>query len=348
MRVLVDTTYRRRAPLSGTGIYVARICAELEKLNGVEVIEAANGRREPPAGGGVGSARNLANDLRWSAAELPRLARRAGAEVIHHPLPARSVMTRAPQVVTVVDLAFERLPDHFDRGFRTYAHYAHRAAARAADAVICISETTARDVQELWGIAREKICVAPLGPGQDFAADPRDAQPDRAFSHFLYVGDDEPRKDLPTLLDAYRRYRDRVSEPLGLVLAGSASATQPGVRTVEHPDGADLHELYLGAAALVHTSLYEGFGLTPVEAMTVGTPVLAARVPGVREVCADAARYAEPGDAEGFADAMVQLAHDPAIRDDLARRGRARAAEFSWARCASIHLDAYSLASRPR
>jgi len=347
MRILLDTTYARRAPLSGTGIYITRVCEELAKLDGVEVIEAANSHRRPPAGGGPGSVRNLGSDLWWSATELPRLARRSGAEVIHHPLPARSVMTRVPQVVTVVDVAFERLPDHFDRRFRTYAHLAQRAAARDANAVICISETTARDVQELWAIAREEICVAPLGPGQDFAAD-RDAPPDRAPSHFLYVGDDEPRKDLPTLLDAHRRYRDRVSEPLDLVLAGSAAATQQGVRTISHPDRGSLHELYLGAAALVHTSLYEGFGLTPVEAMAVGTPVLAARVPGVLEVCADAARYVDPGDAEGFADAMVQLAHDPAIRDDLARRGRARAAQFSWARCASIHLDAYSLASRHR
>jgi glycosyltransferase involved in cell wall biosynthesis len=205
--------------------------------------------------------------------------------------------------------------------------------------VICISETTAADVRELWGVPAERIVVAPHGPGQLLVPVPR-ARPE----HFLYVGDAEPRKDLGTVLAAYARYRAAVSEPLGLVLAGSVDSSAEGVRVERTPDAARLAQLYAGAAALVHASLYEGFGLTPLEAMSAGTPVIAARVPGVAEVCGDAARFAEPRDAAAFADAMAQIAADPDAQRHLGELGRRRAAEFSWAASARAHVAAYSLA----
>jgi glycosyltransferase involved in cell wall biosynthesis len=341
VRVLIDTTYARRAPLSGTGIYISRLCEELSACDGVQLVQVANQRRRPPAGGGVGSIRNLLGDLRWTVVELPRLARRHGAELIHHPLPVRIPAARIPQVVTVVDLAFERLPQHFDRVFRRYAHMTHQTAALAARVVICISETTASDARELWHVPAERIVVAPLGPGQQLVAG-ESSRPEPA--HFLYVGDAEPRKNLPVLLEAYRLYRTAATAPLDLVLAGSASAHAPGVRVVSAPDAHDLRELYRQAAALVHPSLYEGFGLTPVEAMSLRTPVLAARSPGVVEICADAVRYADARDPRSFAEGMSELAGDPALRDELARRGSRRAERFSWAACAQAHADAYSLA----
>jgi glycosyltransferase involved in cell wall biosynthesis len=369
VRVLIDTTYARRAPLSGTGIYIRQLCAELSTLPGVELIEVANRRRRPPAGGGLGSVRNLTGDVWWALAELPRLARRHGAEVLHHPLPAAlpgalpGAFTprpglgglgpptgRAAQVVTVVDLAFERLPDHFARGYRTYAHHTHRAGARAAAAVIAISETTAADAREFWGVPAERIVVAHLGPGQDLGGACPDPEQDPGVSrpgdprHFLYVGDAEPRKNLPTLLDAYRIYRATVPAPLDLVLAGSAVAQMPGVRVESGPGAERLGQLYRGAAALLQPSLYEGFGLTALEAMSAGTPVLAARSPGLVEICADAARYADPRDAAGFAAQMTEIAADPGLRADLHRRGIRRAGNFSWEKCARAHLDAYSLA----
>ncbi len=272
--------------------------------------------------------------------QLPRLARRAGAQLIHHPLPARAPTGGLPQVITVHDLAFERLPACFDLAFRRYAHLTHRAAARGAEAVVCVSETTAADARELWAVPAQKIVVARHGPGQELPLRGRGVEP----PHFLYVGDGEPRKNLDVLLEAYGRYRESSPAPLELVLAGAARADLTGVRVVVDPDPERLGELLLDAAALVHPSLYEGFGLTPLEAMRLGTPVIAARSPGVVEVCADAVRYVPPSDAEAWAIAMRELAAEPALRRQLAGSGRRRAAEFSWSESARRHREAYSLA----
>lgn len=354
MRVLIDTTYAERAPLSGTGVYIERLCAELERGGEVQLIRACNRRRRRPAGGGPGSVRNLAADVRWTGIELPLLAARARAEVIHHPLPAWAPLTRRPQVVTVHDLAFERLPECFDRAYRAFARRAHRAAARCAQAVICVSHTTAADARELWGLDSERVVVAPLGPGQEVSALARESGAGASYgerswrSHFLYVGDAEPRKNLATLLAAYELYRRRMPTPLPLILAGSASARAPGVEVERHPTRERLAELYAGAVALIHPSLYEGFGLTALEAMSAGAPVLAARSPGLTEVCGQAALWAEPRDPGSFARAMCELQGDPALGERLTALGLARVRQFSWRRCVEAHVRAYSLASSRR
>jgi glycosyltransferase involved in cell wall biosynthesis len=337
MRILIDATYARRTPHSGTAVYVDRLVDALARVDGVEVVLASNPHRRPPAGGGVGSVRNLLADRWWTSVEMPRRARAVGADVIHWSLPEHAPRAAVPQVVTVHDLAFERLPELFDRRFGLYARRAHRAAARRAAAVVCVSETTAQDVRSCWGITR--IVVARHGPGQ--ALPP--VAPAEAPEHFLYVGDGEPRKDLPTLVSAYERYRS-AGGVLGLVLAGSARIEAVGVQVVRDPQPGELAELYARAAALVHPSLYEGFGLTPLEAMSAGVPVIAAAVPGVREVCEDAAFYVTAGEPDSFASGLQKLAGDPALRASLAARGRTRAAEFSWAASARAHVEAYSLA----
>ena len=341
MRVLIDTTYALRGP-SGTGVYLAKLVAALRE-EGVDVVEAANERRPAPAGGGAGSARNLALDARWTQVELPRRAVQARADVLHHPLPALAARSRTPQVVTVHDLAFERLPDCFSPAFRRYASLTHRLAARGADAVVCVSQTTRRDVLARWGADPAKVIVALHGPGQE----PRLVAAVRA-EHFLYVGDDEPRKNLGLLLDAYARYRvaaaDTGSRVLPLVLAGRAApAAAAALAGVRHEPEPDLAALLNGSAALVHPALHEGFGLTAVEAMSAGVPVIAARSPGLTETVGDAALPIDPYDAEDLAAALERVADDAALRADLARRGRARAAEFSWAASARAHLQAYTL-----
>jgi glycosyltransferase involved in cell wall biosynthesis len=163
----------------------------------------------------------------------------------------------------------------------------------------------------------------------------------------LYVGDDEPRKNLDLLLAAHRLYRETAGpRALPLVLAGAAAARagEPGVEGLRRPKPEDLERLYAEAAALVHPSLHEGFGLTPLEAMGAGTPVIAARAPGVVEVCADAAVYADPRDPTALAAEIGRVAADRDLRRALSQRGRDRAAAFSWARSARAHVEAYTLA----
>jgi len=341
MRVLLDTTYALRGP-SGTGVYLQQLTAALRDA-GIEVVEAANEARPAPAGGGAGSVRNLVFDARWTQIELPRRAHEARADVLHHPLPALAARSRVPQVVTVHDLAFERVPDCFSPAFRRYASLTHRRAARGADAVVCVSQTTRRDVLARWGVDRAKVVVALHGPGQE----PRLVAVVRA-EHFLYVGDDEPRKNLGLLLDAYARYRAAAGESnaLPLVLAGRAAlpaaARQAGVR---HETAPNLTALLNGAAALVHPALHEGFGLTALEAMSAGVPVIAARSPGLAQTVAGAALMIDPLDAGDLASALRRVADEPRLRADLARRGRERAAEFSWAASARAHITAYTLAA---
>jgi len=327
VRVLLDTTFARRGP-SGTGVYVERLAHALRE-EGVEVLEAANERRRAPGGGGRASVRNALDDAAWTQRELRRRAR--DADLVHHPLPAHTLRGPRPQVVTVHDLAFEALPDAFDPAFAWFARRTHRHAARAAAAVVVPSEATARELRDRWGV---EATVAPHGPGQVLPKTSRTAEPE----HFLYVGDAQPRKDLPTLLAAHARYRVTARRPLPLVLAGSATAVDSGVRTVPRPDAATLAALLARAAALVHPSRHEGFGLTLLEALAAGTPVIAADVPAVREVAGGHARLVAPGDVDALAAAL----HDPPPPPPPGAAGA-----FSWRRCARRHIEAYSLALGP-
>ena len=320
MRVAIDASYARRGK-SGTGVYVERLIEELRAL-GVDVraVSSRTRRYLSPV------------DLAWTHVELPRRAR--GCDLLHHPLPAFSRGFRGPQVVTVHDLAFVRVPECFNARFRLVAGVRHRAAVRRAAAVVAVSEATAADVRSRWGVSP---VVALHGPGQaqpetsggsGRVKPPRQLPPLRGEArHFLYVGDEEPRKNLARLREAVK------DAPLPLVEARGVSAEE-------------LADLHRHAAALVIPSLHEGFGLHALEAMAAGTPVLAARTAGLAEVCGDAARYCDPRDTASIAAALTELATVPPLREELRRRGIRRAADFSWRRSAELHLRAYNLALR--
>lgn len=324
MRVLIDTTALAHGP-SGTAVYLEHLVPALE-AEGVTVLTSANHRRGLPGTGR--SLRNLTEDVRFTQVDL----RRRDVDVVHHPLPALTLGTRAAQVVTVHDLAFEELPHAFDPRFRAYARSAHRLAARRAHAVITPSHATARDLRARWGVVNAH--VAPHGPGQELRPRRR-----RAPEHFLYVGDDEPRKDLPTLIVAYRRYRAGTPAPLDLVLAGRATAlaTGPGIRTVDRPSRKQLARLHARAAALVHSSRHEGFGLTVLEALNAGTPVICTDLPVLRELAGAGASYVPPGDPIALAWALRTPPEPGAPRTDL-----------TWQRAAQRHIEAYEHALAAR
>jgi glycosyltransferase involved in cell wall biosynthesis len=343
VRVLVDTSFAARGR-SGTAVYVEELVRALRARPDLEVIEPPGRRRLRPGRAGkmrnpLRSAVNALLDLAWERRGLARAARTAGADVLHHPLPARSPRAGCAQVVTVHDVAFERLPHEFDQAWRTLARRGHRAAVRAADAIVCPSQATAEDAVELLGAERERIVVAPHGPGQAMVA----ASGERGAGHFLYVGSDEPRKAVGRLVTAYEAYRRDAERPLELVLAGEAArqAGGPGVRGEPDPDAGRLAELLGGAAALVHPAPLEGFGLTLLEAMIAGVPVLAVHSRSAEEVCGDAALLVEPPELTG---ALARMASDGPLRERLTDAGRERAEAFSWAASAEGHERAYRLA----
>ena len=226
-------------------------------------------RRHPPSAAGVRPARAVpAGDHR------PRPRLRAPARLLRARLPALGV-AHAP------------------------ARRAPRRRGRlrlADDALATCSRAGAASIRR----GSSSRCTAP-------ARSRRRGAQDSAATHFLYIGDDEPRKNLALLLDAHARYRAAAgAAALELVLAGRARPPrQPGVRTEPAPD---LPALLAGAAALVHPALHEGFGLTPLEAMHAGVPVIAARSPGLAETCAGAALYVDPYDAEGLGHQLARVA----------------------------------------
>jgi glycosyltransferase involved in cell wall biosynthesis len=261
---------------------------------------------------------------------LPRALRALGASLCHtqYALPLRSP---CPCVVTVHDVSFARRPDVM--GWKDQAVFRRvvpRAVRRAAR-VLTVSERTKRDLVELYDVPPERIVVTPNGvdpafsPGQQGARD-----------YVLSVGAIQPRKNQLAALDA------AVAVGMPLVVVGpekdaalAAELRRRGARVEGYVDTARLVDLYRGAACLVQSSRYEGFGLPVVEAMASGTPVVAVADPALREVAGEAAVFADDGDlASGIRTALAE-------RDRLVAAGLERARAFTWRATAERTLAVY-------
>jgi glycosyltransferase involved in cell wall biosynthesis len=289
---------------------------------------------------------------RWEQVLLPIELAGERLDLLHGPdflVPRRR---RWPAVVTIHDLAFVRYPQILTPDSRRYYAQVARVVP-TVERVICDSAHTAADAQALLGVPRDRLRVVHLAPTLCTPPDASALAAVRARyrlppSFLLYLGTLEPRKNLLTLLGAVARLP---AAPL-LVLAGPrgwldapvlAAAARLGerVRLLGPVPAADLPALYAAATAFVFPSLYEGFGLPPLEAMAMGTPVVAARTSSLPEVLGEAALFVPPLDVAAWAEALRRIVDDAALRAELRQRGLAQAARYSWPRTAAATLAVY-------
>jgi len=270
-------------------------------------------------------------ELLFEQVGLPRALRRLRPDLVHAPNCFLPLRRSCPGVVTIHDLAFEAHPDDFSRRTGAKYRWCTPRAARSAERVICDSAFTADDVCARYGVAPEKVRVVPLAPSLPLGSAPVPA----GGPYLLAIGDLRAKKNLGRLVEAWRR----MGSGHRLVLAGLGAAPWPDVEAPGYVDDAALDALLRGADALVHPSLYEGFGLVVAEAMARGTPVACARATSLPEVAGDAAEYFDPLDVDDIAAAVARALARGA---ELGALGRARAAELSWRRTARETATVYA------
>jgi glycosyltransferase involved in cell wall biosynthesis len=274
-----------------------------------------------------------------AVARRPRLDRLlGGCDVAWAPAPAPLAPGDRPLVLTVHDRSWEVRPRDFTPYERAWHALARpRSLARGAARVMCGTAAVRDELLAAWDLAPDRVRVVPLAPVPGPRSAANGAPASRPF--FLFAGALEPRKAPDVLADAFRRARsDGLDADLVVVGTGRLApvVTGPGVRIAGRVSRAELTSLYRDALALVLPSHVEGFGLTPVEALAEGTPVIATDLPALREVLgARGARFVPPGDIAALAAALHQLAGDAEARARLAAAGQAAVARLDWGATAS-------------
>ncbi len=372
MRVLIDAM--QVGNLSGTGTYTRKITEHMMAAGGdTEFVlvwpkDAPGPHLRSPAKvsilyapSGTPAVRTVREQ--W---QVRRAAARVDPGVIHYPasigpwmpgMLSRSMMNRC--VVTVHDLAYLKFPERFSPARRLFYRMAMVRGARRAAHVIADSESTRQDLIELGGIPSDRVTVVYLGVDETFGpvdnpetlAHVREKYvlPDRFF---LFLGTIEPRKNVACLVEAYAQLAPALD--IDLVIAGrrgwkfgalfrqiEAAGLTERVWLPGRIDDNDLPAVYSCADAFVWPTLYEGFGLPPLEAMACGTPVISSDIGVIEEVLGDAAMLVDPASPDQVADAMRRVAASEELRENLAKRGVERARLFRWERTAEQTLAVF-------
>jgi glycosyltransferase involved in cell wall biosynthesis len=282
-------------------------------------------------------------------------------DVFHSPDFVLPPQRRGARILTVHDLTFMRYPEGATPNLRRYLNAVVPRSVKRADLVLADSESTKRDLAELLDVPPEKVRVVyagveprfqPIVDEEQLRVVARRYDLDPPF--ILTVGTLEPRKNLQRLFAAYALLRERLAGAPRLVVVGAkgwltegifAALEESGIKEhVQFPGyvaDEDLPAVYNLAGLFVFPSLYEGFGIPPLEALACGVPVACSNAPSLPEVVGDAALTFEPTDVEAMADAMLRLLTDSDLRAGLISRGRDRATHFTWAAAATDLLAAY-------
>jgi glycosyltransferase involved in cell wall biosynthesis len=317
------------------------------------------------------------DDDPWDNLAFPFFVRRFHADLIHIPLNRVPMAMARPYVVTIHDMA-SLLFDQRSGLRMNLRRYRFRRGLQRADRVIAVSEATRRDVQDELGIPNDRVRVVYNAPDPQFfaqrpVADARLAGPDvhtrelqrileRYQIHYpflLYAGNIRKQKNIPRLVDAFAVVREGMADhpvynDLHLIIIGDEISQNPAVRRAVIQGRVENSVRFLGfvpfdtlrnffeaASAFVFPSLYEGFGLPPLEAMASGTPVITSDVSSLPEVVDDAAMLINPENVWDIARGIKEVLLDDDLRQTLIRRGREQAAKFSWERAAREVLEIY-------
>lgn len=283
-----------------------------------------------------------------------------GLDLLHSPDFIPPFRRNCRAVITIHDLAFLLYPHFLTAESARYYGQIDRAV-RHTDHIIAVSEATKKDAVRLLGVPERKITVIYEAANPIFHPPPQPL-PRRLLAekynlerpYILFVSTIEPRKNLPTLLRAFRQLKDEYRAEVLLAVAGERGwlyqevfaftrelNLEKEVRFLGRVAEEDLPALYQGAELHVHPALYEGFGLPPLEAMACGTPSIVAKVSSLPEVVGDAALLVDPLDVNGWAVAIWQVLSDSRLRQELQEKGLRRSALFSWEKAARETLAVY-------
>jgi len=282
---------------------------------------------------------------------IPLVLRREGVTLFHAPHYVLPPLIRCRSVVTIHDCIHLMFPQYLPNRFAfDYARASIRLAARRATRVLTVSESSKRDILKYVDTEPDKIDVIYNAYDERFAIDPAEEDVVRVRERFqlqdefvLYAGNVKPHKNLERLIEAFHIVRKRGLDHLKLVLIGDDISKYTALRRAVHRHQLHKYVRFLGylpeetlavmyrlAGVFVFPSLYEGFGLPPLEAMASGTPVVTSNVSSLPEVAGDAAVLVDPYDPPAIADGIYRVLTDEQLRKDLRHRGVARAGMFSW------------------
>jgi glycosyltransferase involved in cell wall biosynthesis len=354
MRIAIDA---RKLRDFGIGTYIRNILIELSRLDQTTEYVVLCRPDDINTGDVLGRNFRMVPETAplYSLSEqirIPLALAREGIEVVHEPHYVLPPAIGCRSIVTIHDCIHLMFPQYLPSRFAyVYAKGSMWCAARKADRVLTVSEASKRDILRFFDIPAEKVVVIHNAIDERFlgAADPtrmdlvrRRYQLDHPF--ILYVGNIKPHKNIERLVAAFARARNGGPEQLKLIIIGDELSKYPALRQAVHRNKMDTHVRFLGfqpqetlaafyrlARAFVFPSLYEGFGLPPLEAMACGTPVVTSNVSSLPEVAGGAALLVDPHDTDAIANGIHRAVTDETLRADLIGRGLARARQFSWA-----------------